>query len=83
VSDRYPIPKPFYMLEHQLLKKSSLWLASHKITQDLQANAWKRVKDTIVVLLLGIIGLIGLCLLVHSHQNDGAQSSLTQIEARY
>lgn len=54
------------MLEHQLAQKSGLFMASEKLTRELRTSAWKRSKDAFIVILLGMIGLVGLCLLVHA-----------------
>lgn len=54
------------MLEHQLTQKSGLLMASEKLSRDIKAAAWKRSKDAFIVILLGMIGLVGLCLLVHA-----------------
>ena len=62
----YPIPKTEHMLEHQLTQKSGLLMASEKLSRDIKAAAWKRSKDAFIVILLGMIGLVGLCLLVSS-----------------
>ena len=61
-----PIPKTEHMLEHQLAQKSGLLLASERLARDLRSSAWKRSKDAFLVILLGMIGLVGLCLLVHA-----------------
>lgn len=58
------------MLEHQLVQKSRLVLASEKLSGELKASAWKRSKDAIIVIAIGLIGLSGLFLLVHSASDD-------------
>ena len=60
------------MLEHQLTQKSGLLMASEKLSRDIKAAAWKRSKDAFIVILLGMIGLVGLCLLVHASASDEA-----------
>ena len=58
------------MLEHQLTQKSGLFMASEQLTRDIRSSAWKRSKDAFIVILLGMIGLVGLCLLVHASSNS-------------